>query len=329
MTYPSSWSARGICVTAPKPADLELFVRFIDERLAKDGINTLVLLTRYRYMFETHPECRGNDPLSKEDVAAIKAACERHGIELIPKMNLFGHQSGKAKTFQSLDGLLRGFPQFDETPDADEVEYCRSLCPSDPECGRIVFDLVGEMADAFGAKTFHIGCDEVFEIAKCPRCRDKSTAGLLASWVGALHDFLAKKGIRTMMWGDRLLDGTATGYGRWEASQNGTDAAIGALPKDILICDWHYEDMEAYKSVEVFGEAGYDVLICPWRYRANAIKFVEYAKAHDMGNIKGVMETTWCDPAALIKQLLDIPDDAGYSGENYKLVADTYRALFM
>ncbi|MBO6053295.1 MAG: glycoside hydrolase, partial [Clostridia bacterium] len=69
MTYPSTWSIRGLCITAPKPADLDLFIRFIKERLTTDGINTLVLLTRYRYAFETHPECRGNDPLSKADVA--------------------------------------------------------------------------------------------------------------------------------------------------------------------------------------------------------------------------------------------------------------------
>ena len=63
MTYPNDWTLRGICITAPKPADVELFVRFVNERLAVDGINTLVLLTRYRYAFESHPECRGNDPL--------------------------------------------------------------------------------------------------------------------------------------------------------------------------------------------------------------------------------------------------------------------------
>ncbi len=327
MKYPSEWKTRGLCITAPKPADVGLFLRFIRERLACDGINTLVLLTRYRYAFETHPECRGNDPLSHSDVAAIREACGEYGIELIPKMNLLGHQSGRTR--DTLDGLLRGFPQFDETPEQDEVEYCRSLCPSDPACRSVVLDLVGEMADAFGAKTFHIGCDEVFEIAKCPRCREHSTAGLFAGWVGAIHDALAARGVRTMMWGDRLLDGTATGYGRWEASQNGTDAAIGMLPKDILICDWHYENMEAYKSVEVFAEAGFEMLLCPWRYRDNAVKFIEYAKAHDGGNIRGVMETTWCDPAALIRVLLGIPDDKEYGSDNHKYVAETYRTLFM
>ena len=327
MNYPSEWGIRGICMTAPKPAEVELFVRFIHERLAKDGINKLVLLTRYRYAFETHPECRGADPLTKSDVAAIKAACDQHGIELIPKMNLMGHQSEKNRG--SMDGLLKGFPQFDETPELEYVEYCRSLCPSDPECLQVVLDLVGEMADAFEAKTFHIGCDEVFEIGTCPRCRAKTTAQLFSGWVTALHDFLAAKGIRTMMWGDRLLDGTATGYGRWEASKNGTETAIETVPKDILIGDWHYEDMAAYPSVEVFGKAGFDIILCPWRYKDNAVKFIEYAKKHDMGNIKGVMETTWVEPVRLINQLLEIPDEAEYPNNNHKFIAETYRTLFM
>ena len=29
-----------------------------------------------------------------------------------------------------------------------------------------------------------------------------------------------------LMWGDRFLDGAKTGYGRWEASMNGTWPAI-------------------------------------------------------------------------------------------------------
>ena len=327
MNYPAGWEFRGICINAPKPSEVGLFVRFIHERLAKDGINKLVLLTRYRYAFETHPECRSDDPISKSDVAAIKVACDEHGIELIPKMNLFGHQSTKNKG--PFDGLLRGFPQFDETPERDEVEYCRSLCPSDPECLKVVLDLVGEMADAFEAKTFHIGCDEVFEIGLCPRCRKKTTAQLFSEWVTAIHDFLAAKGIRTMMWGDRLLDGAATGFGRWEASKNGTEAAIDTVPKDILIGDWHYEDMKAYPSVEVFAEAGFDIVLCPWRYKENAIKFIEYAKAHDKGNIKGVMETTWVDPMSVIKELLEIPDDTQYANNNHKFIAETYRTLFM
>ena len=323
MNFPSAWGVRGVLLFAPMPAEVDRFVRFIDERLAVDRINMLVLIMRYRYAFETHPECRGISPLTKSDVQKIKAACDRNGIELIPKMNLFGHQGGNTK--DAYEGLLRAYPRFDETPDKERTEYCRSLCPSDPECLKIVLDLAGEMADVFGAKTFHIGCDEVLEIAHCPRCREKSPAELFGGWVSALHDFLAQKGVRTMMWGDRLLDGTATGYGPWEASQNGTDAAIRTLPKDILICDWHYEDMEAYPSAEVFGEAGFDVLLAQGGSPENTAKFIEYAKKHDAGNIRGVLVCVWRGSAELIDALEN--PDAPPAEED--ITSATYRALYM
>ena len=329
MKYPAEWKIRGICVDAPRSEDVGLLIRLIRERFAADGINTMVLLLRYRFAFETHPECRGDDPLSKSDVSAIRAVCKENGIELIPKMNLFGHQSNQfKKSRDAFDGLLRGFPQFDETPELEDVGYCRSLCPSDPECRKTVLELAGEMADTFEAETFHIGCDEVFEIAKCPRCRTRAASDIFSEWITAIHDFLASKNIKTMMWGDRLLDGFATGYGRWEASQNGTEAAIRSLPKDILICDWHYGNRDEYPSVGVFADAGLDMLICPWRYKENSLKFIEYAKKHDKGNIRGILATTWCDSGDLARNLLNISGNSAGTDENCGFVSETYRTLF-
>lgn len=325
--YSYPWPLKGICLGAPQSGDIGLFERFVNERLQKDGINTLVLLTRYRYAFDSHPECRADNPLSYEDARRIKKICSDAGIELIPKMNLMGHQSGKSR--ESMDGLFRGHPEFDETPDLDTVEYCRSLCPSNGECLNIVCNLMDEMCDAFGASTMHIGCDEVFEIGKCPICRKKSNAELFAGWINSLYDHLAERGRKTMMWGDRLLNGNETGYGGWEASNNGTDPAIDMLPKDIIICDWHYEMMEKYPSVDVFADHGYEIIICPWRYRANAHAFADYAVSRDRGHIKGLMITTWCDPKKVMLELLGTPvkDEGGWNA--HELVADNYRSFFV
>ena len=109
MKYPAEWKIRGICVDAPRSEDVGLLIRLIRERFAADGINTMVLLLRYRFAFETHPECRGDDPLSKSDVSAIRAVCKENGIELIPKMNLFGHQSNQFnKTFPVIATIQNG-----------------------------------------------------------------------------------------------------------------------------------------------------------------------------------------------------------------------------
>ena len=86
--------------------------------------------------------------------------------------------------------------------------------------------------------------DEVFIIgdADCPRCGGKPTAELFARAVNDAYDHIVRKrGKEMLMWADRLLDGKATGYGLWEASMNGTHPAMDMIPKDIIMCDWHYE----------------------------------------------------------------------------------------
>ena len=294
------WKVKGICLSAPKPDELDMFEEFVEKKLAPGGCNLIIMLIRYRYQFKSHPECASpNSPLNEEQVKRVIAICRKHNIRLIPKMNLMGHQS--EKTADSLDGLLKGHPEFDETPDLDEVFYCRSLCPSHPDIKPVVFDLMDEMVDVFESDGIHIGMDEVFDIGKCDRCKDTPTYKLFAGWVNALADHNKSRGIQTYMWGDRLLNGLETGYGAWEASGNFTEPAIDMIRKDILICDWHYEDCPAYPSVDIFAKAGLRIMICPWRYQANAEKFIEYAKVNDKGHIEGLLATTWADIGSIIR----------------------------
>lgn len=323
MEYPAAWKVRGICINAPLPEEINLFEKFVEKALAPLKINTVVLLIRYRYNFKSHPLCASDMPLSDSDAKRISAVCRKFNIRLIPKMNLLGHQSGKNRN--SLDGLLRAYPNFDETPELDEVYYCRSLCPNHPEVKQIVFDLADEMISAFNTDALHIGCDEVFDLGICPRCKDIPTAKLFAGWVTVLHDHIAGQGIQTLMWGDRFLNAADSGYGSWEASGNGTENALDMVAKDIIICDWHYEDRPAYNSVDRFADAGFRILLSPWRYKTNASKFIEYAKEHDKGHIEGVLETTWGPFGDLARHMLygDTPGN-----ENTANIAETIKYIF-
>ena len=67
-----------------------------------------------------------------------------------------------------------------------------------------------------------------------------------------------------LMWGDRLIDANVMKYGKWEASENGTAPAIDLIPKDIIICDWHYEQRTDYPSVRYFQEKGFRVWPAGW-----------------------------------------------------------------
>ena len=262
---------RGLAIEAPKPAGIDRFLTFVEEELVPAHFNLLILRVDWNYAYESHPELRDPDPLTREDVQRIVALCRKHDIRLVPQINLLGHQSW-AKTTHA---LLREYPQFDENPSVKtenytpwpnpERLYCKSYCPLHPEVHDVVFAVVDEVCDAFEADAFHAGMDEVFYLGEeeCPRCHDKDKAELLAGEVTLIHDHLAEKGRQLMIWGDRLIDGRTTGIGEWEASYNDTWPAIDLIPKDVFICDWHYE--RADLTAAYFALKGFPVATCGYR----------------------------------------------------------------
>ena len=49
------------------------------------------------------------------------------------------------------------------------------------------------------------------------------------------------------------------GYSEWEAAKNGTQSAIDLIPKDIIVCDWHYGKQTNYASVPFLLGKGFRV----------------------------------------------------------------------
>lgn len=297
---------RGFCVAAPRANNVDPFVKFIKDELAPRGVNTLILRVDWNYQYESHPELRDSIALSKADVKKIVNVCKANNIRLIPQINLLGHQSWAGTTY----ALLKVYPQFDETPHVKmpakyewpnpDGLYCRSYCPLHPDVHKIVFELVDEVCDAFESTAFHAGMDEVFYLGddKCPRCGGRDKAELFAGEVTTIRNHLKQKNRELWIWGDRLIDGKTTGIGMWEASMNNTHRAVDMIPKDVLICDWHYERPD--KTAVYFAMKGLRVVTCPWRtpqvatqqvkdmyeFRASATKAMQPF-------FQGIVQTHW------------------------------------
>lgn len=306
---------RGFCIAAPKSQNLARFVKFINEELTVNKINTLILRIDFSYHFERHPELSDSISLSKQDVKQLVGACKQNHIRLIPQINLLGHQSWAGTT----NNLLKVYPEFDETPNvqmpviyawpnADSL-YCKSYCPLHPEVHKIVFDLVDEICDVFETSAFHAGMDEVFYIAdaKCQRCSGKDKAVLFAGEVNIIRDHLALKKRKLWIWGDRLIDGRTTGVGEWEGSYNDTHKAINLISKDVTICDWHYDKAE--QTAVNFAGNGLNVITSTWRTPAvsitqihDMIKFRRTAKPKIKKLYQGIMQTIWTSSEAFLDE---------------------------
>jgi hypothetical protein len=266
------------------------------EVLAKQGINVIILEVDYNFNFKSHPELRrGTDPITRDGARRFAALCRKFKIRLIPQFQSVGHQSWKGETFP----LLTVYPKFDLTPGAfpnNEGIYCREWDVLNPEVWRVVFELMDEILDAFNADALHVGMDEVFLLGSepSPSTKGKDPAALFAKAVNELHTYLVKKRrVEMLMWGDRLIDGTKLDLGEWEASKNGTAAAIDMIPKDIIICPWHYEPRESYPSIPMFIDKGFRVLPAGWKSVEATTALIGFSKSNAGPRMLGHMFTTW------------------------------------
>ncbi len=313
---------RGLCIQAPYPSGLKTFIKFMDEELAPRKVNTLILRIDFMYQFKSHPELRDSGALTEADVKKLVAAAKKNSIRLIPQINLLGHQSWAGKVGK----LLEKYPDFDETPFVKMPEnyewpnpdglYCKSYCPLHPGVHKVVFDLVDEICTVFKADAFHAGMDEVFYIGhdSCSRCAGHDKAELFAGEVRTIRNHLEEKGRQLWIWGDRLLDGRTTGMGMWEASYNNTHRAVDMIPKDVMICDWHYE--RADQTPVYFAMKGLTVVTCPWRnpeiavtQAEDMVKFRQRATPEMKDKYAGMVQTVWSSAESFLKKYYEESND--------------------
>ena len=318
MPAQSIFSVNGFCIGAPQHEGVQQFVDFVEQELVPLGINTIVLRVDFNYAYQSRPELQDENPLTKDDIKKIVFVCKKYQIDLIPQINLLGHQTWASKT----NKLLEVYPEFDETPHVEMPEkyewpnedglYCKSYCPNHPDVHKVVFDLIDEILEVFEAKAFHAGLDEVFYIAdsKCPRCNGMDPAAVFAEEVTRISNHLQIKGARLWMWGDRLIDASTADIGMWEASMNNTARAVDMIPKSVVICDWHYE--KALPTPAFFALKGFDVIACPWR--KPEVAKAQVKMMYDFKNNStpitsekylGLMQTIWSPASSFIEEFYE------------------------
>jgi hypothetical protein len=297
---------RGIHVMMRDRSKLPAVDRLVRETAPSLGLNWVIVEVNGHFQYQSHPEASEPDSMSASDAQDLAQTARANGVDLVPMYNCLGHQSWRDKP----GALLRAHPEFNEAPDLDataEDFYCMSWCPNHPDVNALLFDLFDELLEAFQAKAFHVGLDEVFVLGQCPRCKGTPNAELFAKAVNDYHGHLVgRRGAEMQMWGDRLLDAETMGYGSWESSANETHQAIDSVPSDIVMCDWHYEIMDEFPSVRFFQDKGFRVWPGGWNKPESITKLIEVARRDATPKMLGYLATTWTDVDRLV---------AGLSGE--------------
>jgi len=263
--------------------------------LAEKGINVIVLEVDYHLEFESHPELRSETCITKAGAKKFAALCREHDIRLVPQFQCLGHQSWAKNTFP----LLTVYPELDLTPGAfpnNEGLYCREWDVLNPRVNELAFDLMDEIIDAFEVDAFHVGMDEIFLLGseQSPSTKGKDPAVLFAKAVNDMYGHLVKKRhVEMLMWADRFIDGNVYDFGKWEASVNGIAPSIDMVPKDIIMCPWHYNKRESYPSIPMFLEKGFRVLPASWHDVEASRMLIGYSIGRNNPNMLGHFFTTW------------------------------------
>ncbi|MFH1567621.1 MAG: family 20 glycosylhydrolase [Gemmatimonadota bacterium] len=321
-------SVRGVHLYMPGPGQIEFFKRFVTW-LARLKYNTLYLEVGGGMEYERHPAinqawarfCReaaafpggqrglqDSQPwvkdsthaelaqgawLSKRDVAYLVAWARGHHLEVIPEVPCLSHAYY----------LCLAYPEIAERRDDPHPD---TYCPSNPRTYEILFDVLEEVIEVFEPRTVHIGHDEIINLGHCHRCRGKTGADLLAGDVNRIHAFLAQRGIRTAMWGDKLLplatggrfggglamDGGNSYWGRAN-SIPATYQAISQVPHDLLISNWYWGiDRDASRA---FFREGFEVVLGNFGGNFQAQKFDRWHEDGAAAGILGAEVSTWCE----------------------------------
>ena len=214
----------------------------------------------------------------------IWSHCRKLGLQVVPLVQTLGH----------LEWLLKHEPYAH----LREQGQCNSLCPQHAEVMPKLIAWLDEVLDLHEDAAFiHLGADEVWNLASCPKCRDiaqRSSEGPLRVYlehVGRLCEYVVARGKRPLIWADMFQRHNAL-------------SAARQLPEQVVLVDWDYApvprpNIEALKATghEVWGgtaiRCGFEqkYALAEIGTRLENIRNWQQELAGD--SISGLIHTTW------------------------------------
>lgn len=131
---------------------------------------------------------------SREGAKQIITAARKNGLEIIPLIQTFGHLEFALKN--------QDFEHLREVPESPQA-----LCPSLNSSFEFIQDMVEQIMQIHRDINYlHIGCDEVFHLGECSRCRKKARDDLFLAHVSQVARYIRKRHpyVTPIIWDDML-----------------------------------------------------------------------------------------------------------------------------
>ena len=235
--------------------------------LARYKFNAVLVMSDY-LAWDSAPELHVPGSASKDEARRLAATAREYLLEPIPLLETLGHAQWLFANGHNRD-LLQD-PTV-STPFAYD--------PLNPRTYDVLFPILDELIDLFKPRWLHIGHDEVRSGHPFPA----SEAGLELGFGNLflqdtlhLHDFLASRGVKTMLWQDELLSIEVR-------------PLLEQFPK-LTVTSWNYIPAGTYPDLTALQEAGFEVLGTSWQDPDNITAYARFA--YDAG-AAGMVQARW------------------------------------
>ncbi len=182
------------------------------------GLNVVLIEWEDTFPWARYPELRSPTAYSRAHLKTFLRRADKLGLTLIPLVQCLGH----------MENVLRHsrFAPLRENPD-DVSE----LCPSKPGSAHLVISLIDDVLTLMNPAWFHLGGDEAWHMASCPRCKKavktKGKDRLYLQHITPILEHLNARGIRPVLWDDMMR--------KWPASR------LKALGRRADLMAWSYD----------------------------------------------------------------------------------------
>lgn len=229
------------------------------------------------------------DAMSVDDFKSVVDYGRKFNLEPIPQFNFLSHQE-------------RNFISKDVSPEL--LFNDQTLDPRKPKVYDIIFSTIDQTIELINPKYFHIGHDEV--VGHVPKHIAKYgpilPPELYLANVKKINSYINQKKISTMLWGDMLLyadDFKDMHPGAMNATQS-YRWLIDSIPKNIIICDWHYRDYQhklrgklSFSTIDYFLDKGFQVLGATFNSNELTRQFSNYVEEKNHPQFRGMIATSW------------------------------------
>ena len=205
-------------------------------------------------VFPRRPELSSLHAMRPPRMRQIIELARESGLSVVPEIECFGHT-----------GRILALPRYQHLRDGAEGKAFGAMCPFHKDARSLLKDLLADAADMFDSPYIHVGMDEV-GFGQHPLSqkllRKAKKWELFAEHINWLHKVVTGRGRRMMMWGDHLFHEFASDHARLD-HEAFSEKILDRIPKDIIICDWHYQPAVPTSGLDHFLKKGFQVLCCP------------------------------------------------------------------